>query len=126
LADILDAHERALKFGGLPGIRDIGAVQGAIARPYTGYYRKIEEKAAAVVESVAAGHCFTDGNKRTSLYLLNLLLRKSGYQLVPLPGEDINRSIEDMIVDFVEHKLSKQQTINWLKLRIQRQRGGGK
>jgi death-on-curing protein len=67
----LDAHERALTFGGLPGIRDLGAVQSAIARPYTGYYRKIEEKAAAIVESVAAGHCFTDGNKRTSLYLFD-------------------------------------------------------
>jgi prophage maintenance system killer protein len=43
----------------------------------TGYFRTVEEKAAAVVESVAGGHCFTDGNKRTSLYLLNLLLRKA-------------------------------------------------
>jgi death on curing protein len=117
----LDAHERALTFGGLPGIRDLGAVQSAIVRPYTGYYRKIEEKAAAIVESVAAGHCFTDGNKRTSLYLLNLLLRKSGYQLVSLSGEDINSAVESMIVDVVEHRLSKQQAISWLKLRIRRE-----
>jgi death-on-curing protein len=120
LADILGAHERALTFGGLAGIRDIGTVEAAIARPYNGYYKRIEEKAAAIVESVAAHHGFVDGNKRTALYLLNLLLFKSGYQLVSLPGEDLNNAIEGMIVDVVEHRLNKQQATDWLKQRIRK------
>jgi death-on-curing protein len=118
LADILGAHERALTFGGLAGIRDIGTVEAAITRPYIGYYKKIEEKAAAIVESVAAHHGFVDGNKRTALYLLNLLLLKSGYQLVPMAGEDLNRAVEMMIVDVVERRLNKHEATDWLKQRV--------
>jgi death-on-curing protein len=36
------------EFGGLPGIRDVGAIESALARPYCGYYRAIEKKAAAL------------------------------------------------------------------------------
>jgi hypothetical protein len=32
LGDALEAHESALQFGGLPGIRNLGLVQSAIAR----------------------------------------------------------------------------------------------
>ncbi|MCH7539555.1 MAG: Fic family protein [Proteobacteria bacterium] len=59
-------------------------VDSAISRPYNGYYRPIARKVAALVESMATNHGFTDGNTRTSLILMHTLLVKSGYELVPL------------------------------------------
>ena len=62
-------------------------VESAVARPYSGYHLRIENKAAALVESVAQNHGFLDGNKRTSVILLHTLLNKSGYELVAVRGE---------------------------------------
>jgi death-on-curing protein len=81
LGDVLSAHARALLTGGRPGIHDLDALLSAIGRPYTGYYRPIARKAAALMQSIATNHSFNDGNKRTSIILLNLLLDRSGYRL---------------------------------------------
>jgi death on curing protein len=54
--DALSAHAEALKYGGLDGIGNFGLIDSALARPYSGYYRKIEEKAAALVESFSTNH----------------------------------------------------------------------
>ena len=64
----------------------------AIARPYHGYHRGIHEKAAALVEGVVRNHGFADANKRTSLYLVELLIQRSGYRLTA-PDEDIVETI---------------------------------
>ena len=48
---------------------------------------------------MACNHGFTDGNKRTALLLMDLLLRKSGYALVAAGNpDDLNDEIEDMLV----------------------------
>jgi len=39
LADILEAHETALEYGGAQGITNFSSIESAIGRPYTGYYR---------------------------------------------------------------------------------------
>ena len=57
---------RALLFGGLPGIRDLGLIESAVSRPFTGYYRSIESKAAALVQSMSGNHGFIDGNKHAA------------------------------------------------------------
>jgi len=79
LQEVLAAHDFALTFGGLRGIRDLGAIEAAVARPYCGYYRSIAKKVAALVQSLASNHGFIDGNKRTALLMMNLLLLRSGY-----------------------------------------------
>jgi death on curing protein len=107
-----------LRFGGLAGIRDEASIHAAITRPYTGYYRKIEEKAAALVQSVAANHGFIDGNKRTAFILLILLLNRSGYRLVPVGREKTGDALEQVIVDLVEHNIDQSQLIEWFKLRV--------
>lgn len=40
-------------------------IESALARAYTGYHRPISRKAAAVLQSMAGNHGFTDGNKLT-------------------------------------------------------------
>jgi death-on-curing protein len=88
LDDALEAHRYALAFGGLPGIRHEPSIRAAIGRPYIGYYRSIERKAAALFESLACGHAFNDGNKRTAVLLVDLLLERSGYTLQPATDQE--------------------------------------
>ena len=44
----------------------MGAVESALYRPQTGYYRDLIEEAAALWESLSQNHPFVDGNKRTA------------------------------------------------------------
>lgn len=53
----------------------------ALGRPYHGYHLEIYDKVAALVHAVILNHPFIDGNKRTALYLAELLLERSGYRL---------------------------------------------
>jgi death on curing protein len=101
------------------GIVNLGLVESAIHRPYNGYYRRIERKAAALVESVAGNHGFADGNKRTTLILVHTLLTKSGYRLVPArDSEAIDRAVEEMILSSVTKTMSLDDIVIWFNRRI--------
>ena len=77
--EAVEVHDFVLaRYGGLAGIRDMGAVASAVARPYSGYHRRIERKAAALVHSLVLNHGFLDGNKRTAVFMLCILLWNSG------------------------------------------------
>ncbi len=119
LDDALAAHEQALGFGGLPGVINLGSIESAIARPYSGYYRAIRRKAAALVESMVGNHGFADGNKRTTLILLNLLLERSGYRLVPpVKNGSIQVEVENMIMDVAQKRLLFDDLVEWFGKRI--------
>ena len=121
LGDALDAHEQALRFGGRPGVINVGSIESAIARPYSGYYRTIRHKAAALVESMVGNHGFADGNKRTTLILLDLLLERSGYRLAPSERRgSIQKDVEDMILDVARNQLSFDDLVKWFGKRITR------
>ncbi len=120
LNDILNLHEAALLDGGLAGVRDQGAIEAAIARPYAGYYRSIAGKAAALVHSLALNHGFVDANKRTALFACNLLLMKSGYRLRDDAMPEVNDAMEEMIVVVVEHRMDFDALVAWFKTRIVR------
>jgi death on curing protein len=118
----LSAHDEALTFGGRAGLIDLSLVQSALGRPYSGYYRRIHQKAAALADSMSKNHGFMDGNKRTTLLLIHTLLTKSGYALVPIDDEQINHSIEGMILDVVNRKMSFDDIVAWFQIRIRRRK----
>lgn len=120
LADALAAHETALTYGGVPGIISLALVQSAIERPYSGYYRSMPAKAAALIESTARNHGFTDGNKRTCLLLLGVLLDRSGYQFVPGRAAD-GDALEAMVVAVADGRMAYAAILAWIKPRIRRQ-----
>jgi death on curing protein len=68
-------------FGGLHGVRDVGAVEAAVFRPQLGYYNTIEEEAAALMESLGKNHGFVDGNKRIAFAATDVFLRRNGFFL---------------------------------------------
>ncbi len=118
LEDAIEAHNTALTHGGHPGVINLNSIKSAIARPYDGYHRPIWKKSAALFESIIRNHGFTDGNKRTAVLLLGLLLERSGYQIIPLHGEDIDIAIENFAVSVADGQMSIDEIQIWLRERI--------
>lgn len=117
----MGAHDRALRSGGRAGIKDINDVLSAIGRPYSGYHRNIASKAAALMQSVATNHGFTDGNKRTAIILTDLLLEQSGYTLRPINRkEKLDEALEEFAVSIVNHDYSFDEITEWYKSRIRK------
>lgn len=80
--EILALHQVLLdRYGGAPGIRDMGAVEAAAFRPQCGYYGDIVEEAAALLESLLINHPFVDGNKRTAFAACDVFLRMNNRSL---------------------------------------------
>ncbi|MBI3093135.1 MAG: type II toxin-antitoxin system death-on-curing family toxin, partial [Candidatus Levybacteria bacterium] len=86
------------RFGGSLGIRDIGLVESAGARPQVTFdgkhlYISTFDKAAALLQSLLKNHPFIDGNKRTALTSVGLFLKMNGYKLVNAGEEEIEFGI---------------------------------
>lgn len=67
---------------------------------------------------MAANHGFADGNKRTTLILLHNLISNSGYKLVALDGEDLERVLEDIILAGASSDTPIQHLMDWFQRRI--------
>lgn len=79
VVEVLAFHEVLIdEFGGATGIRDMGALEAALFRPQTGYYRDVIEEAAALLESLVQNHPFVDGNKRVGFAVMDVFLRLNG------------------------------------------------
>jgi death-on-curing protein len=80
--DALFFHKLLIeRYGGAPGIRDVGALESALHRPQTGYYATLIHEAAALLESLVQNHPFIDGNKRTAFAVVDVFLRINGYTI---------------------------------------------
>jgi death-on-curing protein len=120
LRDVLDAHQRALETGGAPGILSVDALHSAIGRPYSGYYRHIWSKAAALTHSLVTNHGFTDGNKRTALLAVHLLVERSGWRFVPGTEDEI----DEMLVAVAKGDMRLADIETWYRSRLRRPRPG--
>ncbi len=112
----MQIHSIAIKkFGGAEGVRDTGALDSALARPFQTFggsdlYPTLFEKAAAIGESIIMNHPFVDGNKRTGYLLLEAILRNEGYK--------INSSDNDLytfVINISTGALSFEGIVEWLK-----------
>lgn len=83
---IIAIHARLLsEFGGTDGIRDMGLLESAIARPH---HLKQYEPQSSLLDQVSIlvcgliqNHPFVDGNKRVGAVVCELCLFKAGYFL---------------------------------------------
>jgi death-on-curing protein len=117
----VSAHEAALLLsGGRNGIWNRGLIYSALGRPYSGYHRPLAQKAAALFQSIATNHGFVDGNKRTAVILTSMLIERSGYRLVPLRGERLNKIIEALAISVVCKETDFDQLVDWFKARLRR------
>ena len=100
-------------YGGARGILSEHSIQSALARPYHGYHRSIHQKAAALLHGVATNHSFSDGNKRTSLYLVELLIQRSGYELV-----EENHVLVETITGVAKGEIGYDELCEWFRTRL--------
>ena len=114
--DILELHSRSISdFGGSNGIRDIGLLESAIARPFQTFegkylYETIFEKAAALGESLIINHPFVDGNKRTGMLAMVSLLMENNWH-VTAPQDNFY----DLIISISTASVSFPKIVEWLK-----------
>ena len=75
--------ESLAEHGGLPGLRDEGLLDSALARPNLAAYGQpdLAELAAAYGVGLAKNHPFADGNKRVAFLAVGLFLALNGYRL---------------------------------------------
>lgn len=82
VADVLGLHAVLIhRYGGSAGLRDPGALEAALFRPQSGYYKDLIAEAAALLESLAISHPFIDGNKRIAFAAADVFLRLNGCRL---------------------------------------------
>lgn len=87
-------HAEAINlFGGLPGNRDAGLLQSALARPQN--LRAYDEDAtlfdlaASYGFGLAMNHAFIDGNKRVALLAIRAFLFRNGFRFNPEEVETV-------------------------------------
>ena len=76
--------ESLAEHGGLPGLRDEGLLDSALARPLNLFaygQPDIAELAASYGIGLAKNHPFADGNKRVAFLAVGLSLALNGYRL---------------------------------------------
>lgn len=118
MADAFEAHTTSLKYGGgVDGVSSINSLLGALGRPYHGYHRAIQRKAAALLHGIATSHGFLDANKRTAWLLTELLVERSGYMLA-LRKDD---AIDDLVVNLVTGVMCEAEARQWFKDRLAKQ-----
>ena len=92
-AVVLAIHDQQIaEHGGASGIRDIGLIESALARPQhlIAYgSADIHDLAAAYGHGIARNHGFIDGNKRTAYVVTRLFLRLNGHDLSAPPVERV-------------------------------------
>ncbi|MFH8134811.1 type II toxin-antitoxin system death-on-curing family toxin [Pantoea osteomyelitidis] len=88
---VIAIHDSQLEtYGGLPGFRDLGLVEGMVARVENLHVYESETDlfvlAAALLLSIARGHGFNDANKRTSVASAMIFLDMNGSPITPVEG----------------------------------------
>lgn len=113
-------HEEAMmQHGGPEGVRDMGLLESALARPQNPFAHSEEPPslarlAASYAKGIVANHAFVDGNKRTAFIVSVTFLRLNGLQL--------SATREDRVMTFwslADGTLSEEQLAQWLERNTQ-------
>lgn len=116
LEEIFALHEQVLaRSGGSAGVRDMGAVESAVAQPQMGFggqdlYPSLAEKAAALSFSLINNHPFVDGNKRIGHAAAEVFLLLNGYEI----SADVDEQ-EHIVLAVAAGEISRDEWTNWLR-----------
>jgi death-on-curing protein len=118
-AEVLAAH------GGLPGLRDPGLLESAVAAPQASHggtplMRDVVEIAAAYLYYLCRNHPFADGNKRTALAAALVFLQANGRMPdAGLPARRID-DWEALVLELAGSKLDRKGTTLRLRRLLRR------
>jgi death on curing protein len=118
--DALALHDRLLALdGGAPGVRDMGLLQSALARPQQlhayGDNPDIIDMAAAYIAGIVRNHPFIDGNKRTGFLVGVLFLEMNGALFTAT-----EESAAQAILSLAARTLDEPALAAWLRANVKR------
>ncbi len=119
LNEVLDLYRQVMEqSGGAVGIRDLNALESAVAQPHMTFggqelYPTVVEKASALGFSLVKNHPFVDGNKRIGHAALETFLVLNGFE--------INASVDEqerVILQLAASELDRDEFTKWLHAHI--------
>lgn len=119
VGEVLDIYSRVMQqSGGLVGIRDLGALESAVAQPRmtfdgTELYPTLVEKASALGFSLIENHPFLDGNKRTGHAALETLLVLNERQISASVDEQV-----EIVLGVASGAVDRGAFTAWLRAHI--------
>ena len=116
LAEVAALHWAILeRSGGAVGIRDLGALESALAQPRASFdgvdlHASLSAKAAALGSSLALNHPFLDGNKRVAHAAMEAFLILNGSEIAASVDEQ-----ERLMLDLAAGRVTREQLTEWLE-----------
>ena len=121
---VLAIHDRQIsEHGGIPGVRDEGLLDSALARPqqlhaYADSLPDLAALAASLAFGLARNHPFSDGNKRTAAVACETFLVLNNAILL---ADDL--ALYPKYIALAEGSLSEADFATWLRQHIRREPG---
>jgi death-on-curing protein len=119
LGEVLEIYGSVLEqSGGTYGVRDLGALQSALAQPRMTFgdqdlYPTVVEKAATLGFSIVQNHPFVDGNKRAGHAAMEVFLLLNGYEIDAGVDEQ-----ERIVLGVAKGDLDREALTTWLGAHI--------
>ena len=116
LGEVLELYAGIMgRSGGLMGLRDMGALESALAQPRMTFggkelYPTLEEKASALGFSLIKNHPFVDGNKRIGHAVMETFLVLNGLEIQAEPSEQ-----EMIILKLASGELEREPFTAWVR-----------
>ena len=120
LSEVLNLYSEIMeRTGGAVGIRDMGALESALAQPHMTFggqdlYPTLAEKAGALGYSLIMNHPFVDGNKRTGHAAVEVFLLLNGFEIRAAVDEQ-----EKLILRMAAGETARTEFSAWLRAHIQ-------
>ncbi len=119
LGEVVDLHRAVIEAtGGAAGIRDLGALESALAQPRASFagvdlHASLADKAAALCFSLVNNHAFIDGNKRIGHAATDTFLILNGSEIDAAVDEQ-----QQLMLDLASGRLTREQLAAWLLAHI--------
>jgi death-on-curing protein len=116
MGEVVELHRAIIeKTGGTAGIRDLGALDSALAQPGATFdgvdlHPSLVDKAASLCFSLVRDHPFLDGNKRVGHAAMETFL--------VLNGSEIEASVDEqerLMLDIAAGRLGRNEVASWLR-----------
>ncbi|MBX9447492.1 type II toxin-antitoxin system death-on-curing family toxin [Dickeya chrysanthemi] len=118
--DVIDFHDRILQvLPGVVGMADPGRAEALIYRVQNRLYyegvTELFELAATYWVTIARGHIFNDGNKRTAFLVTMTFLRRNGILIV-----DNDNSLEELTIKAATGECLVSELAEQLRQRVEK------
>lgn len=119
LGEVLELYQQVMRHsGGALGIRDLNALESAIAQPRMTFggkelYPTVVEKASTLGFSLVMNHPFVDGNKRVGHAAMETFLVLNGFE-IKAPVEEL----ESVLLQLASGELERDTFTDWLRAHL--------